>query len=94
MIELKERYGRGTFHFHNIEECEAFLYVFRDHWCNVEWRPPAHMQDNSQVEDIEYMNIPPKQRALSNLSWGFNIAKDLTVDQERSVLLMQNDFLK
>lgn len=74
MITCKED---GTkFYFYTLADVNAFLYVFKDHWCNISWEGPEEISINEVPKDrIMKMKKNPKERAESNLSWGFNLAK-------------------
>lgn len=63
-----------VFYFHNMKDCNEFIYVFKDHFCNIEWSEPKEFPDNSILlsSEREAMDIPPKERAERNLKWGFN----------------------
>lgn len=94
MIELKAKdftFG-GTFYFHTMQDCNDFLYVFKDHWCNVPWEKPREVSDDFPISRIqrESMDKPPKKRAESSLSWGFSLVKRLNIDLSES----QNLFVK
>lgn len=58
-----------SFYFKNDEDCDKFVYVFEDHWCNVKWNretiPDLPFIDQNIHED-------PVKRAEDNLKWGFN----------------------
>lgn len=77
-LEAKDTQFGGIFYFHNMEDCNEFLYVFKDHWCNVSWEDPLVIPDDSNIsqEDGKEMDVSPKKRAEENLSWGFNLVRD------------------
>lgn len=94
MIELKAKdltFG-GTFYFHTMQDCNDFLYVFKNHWCNVPWEKPREVPNDFPIgkSQRKSMNEPPKKRAESNLSWGFSLVKRLNIDLSES----QNLFVK
>jgi len=94
MIELKAKdltFG-GTFYFHTMQDCNDFLYVFKDHWCNVPWEKPREVSDDFPISRIqrESMDKPPKKRAGSSLSWGFSLVKRLNIGLSKR----QNLFVK
>lgn len=94
MIELKAKdltFG-GIFYFHTMQDCNDFLYVFKDHWCNVPWENPKEVSDDFKISESQRksMDKPPKERAESNLSWGFSLVKRLGIDLTES----QNLFVK
>lgn len=83
-LQSKNKYNRGVFYFHTMDECNDFLYVFSDHFCNVDWEKPVEISDNTMLsyEHRRAMDIPPKERAERYLSWGFDVAgKNLTREQ-------------
>lgn len=84
MIELKAKdltFG-GTFYFHTIQDCNDFLYVFKDHWCNVPWEKPREVPNDFLIGENQRksMDKPSKERAESNLLWGFSLVKRLNID--------------
>lgn len=66
-----------VFYFKNIDDCNEFKQVFKDHWCNIRWEEPVEIHDNTKISDGErkQMNRNPKERAESDLSWGFSLEK-------------------
>lgn len=60
-----------------MNDCEKFIYVFKDHWCNIEWENPAKVPDNLKISDYERkaLDKDPVERAESNLSYGFNLVR-------------------
>jgi len=94
MIELKAKdltIG-GTFYFHTMQDCNDFLYVFKDHWCNVPWEKPREVPNDFPISKNQRksMDKSPKERAESNLSWGFDHTKWLEIDLNEK----QNSFVK
>ena len=84
-----------SFYFKTIQECEDFKKVFRDHWTHVKWEKPEEVDEHSvPSHKKEYINRPPKERAESNLSWGFNSTftneaqKEITEAEEAFVSAM------
>lgn len=76
-LEAKETILGGIFYFHNMKDCNDFLYVFTDHWCNVPWKNPVEAPNFPEIEKYQRkaMDIDPKQRAENSLSWGFRYVK-------------------
>lgn len=94
MIELKSKdltFG-GIFYFHTMKDCNDFLYVFSDHWCNVPWESPKEISDDFPILESQRwrMDIPPKKRAEDSLSWGFSLVRRLGIDIDEN----QNSFVK
>lgn len=54
--------------FESMEDCNKFLYVFRDHWCNVPWTKPVEVD---KVPDGYSLVKDPIKEAEGNLNWGF-----------------------
>lgn len=76
MVKLQSKDEPTTaFYFKTMQDCAAFIYVFKDHWCNVEWNEPIERPDFFEMSRYqrEVLNKDPKERAESNLSWGFNL---------------------
>ncbi len=72
---------KAVFYFKDIEDCNTFMHVFKDHWCNVEWEHPIEAKSFSMSAiQKSKMRNDPKERAESNLSWGFNLCKQLNKD--------------
>lgn len=97
LLTLREPYKNereGNFYFKTMEECKSFLYVFKDHWCNIPWDIPKEVSSdkanltNYQIRSLE---VDPKKRAEENLSWGFNFIKyhDLNKTTEEQILFIQ-----
>lgn len=84
MVELKVKSTtcNTKFYFHTMDDCEKFLYVFNDHWCNVPWERPVTVSDSTELSEYEKsaINENPKLRAERNLSWGWNLARELNTD--------------
>ena len=80
------------FYFHTMEDCNKFLYTFRDHWCNVPWKEPIEVPDDYPISarDQEVMDEDPKERAERDLSWGFSLVKRLEIRQTEK----QNAFVE
>lgn len=91
-LEAKDTTFGGIFYFHNMEDCEEFLYVFKDHWCNVPWKEPILISDNEYVcnDYKRYMDISPKKRAEDSLSWGVSIVNYHRINLNEE----QNNFIK
>lgn len=91
-LEAKDTTFGGIFYFHNMKDCKDFLYVFEDHFCNVPWKTPIELPDNTYVNsDVRRsMDEPPKKRAEDNLSWGFNLERRLSIGMTNG----QNDFVE
>ena len=79
MIKLESDYGWNDSikYFNTIEECNEYMKVFKDHWCNIRWKTPVVVPDNTSLTDYEKSRLlkSPKERAESNLSWGFNMER-------------------
>lgn len=78
------RYKReSVFYFKTMKECDEFLYVFRDHMCNVPWEKPIVAPEFPEMTDGQrrYMlsDKTPKEKAESNLFWGFNLVDHLGI---------------
>ena len=76
MVKLQSKDEPITvFYFRNMQDCEAFMHVFKDHWCNVEWNEAIERPDFPEMSRYqrEALNKDPKERAESNLSRGFNL---------------------
>lgn len=87
-LQSKNKFNRGIFYFYTMEECNNFLYVFKDHFCNVKWEKPIELPEDTIIDTYskQMMDIPPKKRAENNLSWGFSVAGDeLTAEQSAYV---------
>jgi len=90
MIKLtsKNNWNKGVFYFRTMEDCNEFLYVFQDHFCNVPWNTPIEVPNTILLEQQQAiaMSASPKERAEKNLSWGFSIAgTSLTSTQQAYV---------
>lgn len=97
MIKLETDYENENTvkYFNTLQECEEYLYVFKDHWCNVKWKEPIKVSDISNSNEKEYMKKSPKERAEADLSWGFSMMKlkgGEELNKDQSVFL--DDFLK
>ena len=92
ILETKKTGLRGekvSFYFKDKRDADAFVYVFKDHWCHVDFEGRYQIVSDYD-KHIEFMNQDPIKRAESNLSWGFNFARshgddELTID-ERSFI--------
>lgn len=64
-------------YFHNMDDCKRFLYVFKNHWCNVRWKEPIEIPDNTKISEYRRkdMDKDPEERAERDLKWGFGFAK-------------------
>lgn len=91
-LEAKDTTFGGIFYFHNMKDCKDFLYVFEDHFCNVPWKAPIELPDNTYVNSNvrRSMDKPPKKRAEDSLSWGFNLVRRLGIGMTNE----QNDFIE
>lgn len=85
----------SAFYFHTMSDCQAFLHVFKDHWCNVPWKAPVEATDfpEASVYDREVMDKDPRQRADSNLSWGFNLVQSHGIDDTNKQKAFVNVFI-
>ena len=57
-------------YFLSKEDFDKYAYVFKDHWCHIHF----HEQDFEEITDdeiIKQAKRDPKERAESELSWGF-----------------------
>ena len=61
------------FYFKTKEDADKFLYVFKDHWCHVDFVGEYRDVILSELER-EQMEKDPTTRAEDNLSWGFHFA--------------------
>lgn len=91
-LEAKDTIFVGIFYFHNVKDCREFMDVFKDHWCNVPWKEPIEIPDDTYIssEERRYMDKSPKKRAEDNLSWGFSLERRLGICLTNE----QNDFVK
>ena len=74
MIQSTNKLNNITRYFTTWEEYLDYIYVFKDHWCNVAWTKPVEV-DAKEVPYlvVKYMETKnAKQRAEADLSWGFN----------------------
>jgi hypothetical protein len=96
MIKLETNYTPSSvFYFRTLDDCRKFLYVFKDHWCNVKWKPPVEVPDGTSISSTQraQIGVDPKKRAEANLSWGFNYARlhgddGLTPRQQRELVYL------
>lgn len=94
MIELKTKQGVihpvQAFHFRTMDDCKKFMYVFRNHWCNIPWEEPAEIPDYTKINDDQYIDVDPVARAMGNLTWGFSALRSHNMDtltgEQQSVL--------
>lgn len=88
--------SRVVFYFKNINDCNKFLYVFKDHWCNVRWESPIEKPEFLEMTDRqrEELDEDPKERAEDNLMWGFCIEKDRNIRLNSSQLSFIDNFIK
>ena len=66
MIKLETSYNdRDVFYFRTLDDCNKFLYVFENHWCNVKWKPPVEVSDNIILSRYQRdaLDRDPKDRA-------------------------------
>ena len=91
-LEAKDTTFGGIFYFHNMKDCKDFMYVFEDHFCNVPWKAPIELSDDTYVNsDVKRsMDKSPKERAENSLSWGFNLERRLGIGLTNK----QNNFVK
>lgn len=74
MIRIKESTTGREVYFRNEEDANAYLYVFKDHWCNLKWSLPVVVRDSRVPSKYtKYIDMDPKERAEADLSWGFAI---------------------
>lgn len=96
MIKLETNCAnnREVFYFHNMSDCKEFLYVFKDHWCNVPWETPIEIPDDTYITSRERicMDKPPKKRAEDNLSWGFSLVRFLGIELNKNQLSFVSSF--
>ncbi len=90
MIRIKESTTGREVYFRNEEDANAYLYVFKDHWCNLKWSLPVVVRDSRVPSKYtKYIDMDPKERAEADLSWGFAIIENknigLTSEQKRFV---------
>lgn len=96
MIKLESDYDiPSVFYFRTLDDCRKFLYVFKDHWCNVKWKTPVEVPDDIKLPEArrDLLDMDPKKRAEANLSWGFNHARlhgdgGLTSEQQRELVYL------
>ena len=71
--ELKKR----VFYFHNIDDCNEFMNVFKENLCKVNWVPPREIPDTTKIKNSErvLMDKDPKERAQRALDWGFSLTE-------------------
>lgn len=88
VIELKTKKNNvysgkpSIFYFYTDEEADKFLYVFKNHWCHVEFeKSETNISESEYKKWKEYMDKDPVKRAENNLSWGFNFARDHNDDR-------------
>lgn len=76
-IDYDSYYNKPVFYFRTRDDCNKFLNVFKDHWCNIRWKDPVEIPYNTKLSsyDEKTLDEDPKKRAESNLSWGFNLAR-------------------
>ena len=104
MVKLETNFNdyrnESTFYFRTMDQCSKFLNVFKDHWCNIPWKKPVEISDNTRIPDyaLSRLDIDPEQIAISNLSWGFGMTKyyniDLSKDQKAIVKSMSERYMK
>lgn len=74
MIQSTNKLNNITRYFTTYQECLNYIYVFKDHWCNVIWTMPVKID----IKEVPYLEITlmeiktAKQRAEDDLAWGFN----------------------
>ena len=97
LLDVQEQYDwqHSKFYFRTMTECEIFMNVFRNHFCNVPWNTPKIIPDTSELSeyDLKYLNRDPKIRAESNLSWGFSLVKFNNIDLNEQQMNFINDFM-
>ena len=91
-LEFKHNYLGQKLYFKNTKDCEEYLYVFKDHMCNVPWEKPVEISDGTSIDYYDELSLkmPPKERALHDLKWGFNIVDTLGIVLTDE----QNNFIK
>ena len=68
------------FYFTSKENADKFLYVFKDHFCNVDFH--GFYEDTELCGYWkEHINDDPKEIAERNLNWGFAFARDYGDDK-------------
>ena len=84
------------FYFKNMNDCVAFMHVFKDHWCNVPWKEPIEIPDDTNITKVqrEMMNLDPRIRADKNLSWGFNALRKDCTDGRSGITEAQFKFIE
>lgn len=98
MIKLESNFNNSfdaTFYFKTMKECEEFLYVFKDHWCNVPWKKPVEVSDDIKISEYKRndLNNSPKERAESNLSWGFSNCRFHNIGINNTQSAFVNNFI-
>lgn len=80
------------FYFDNIDDCNEFLYVFKDHMCNVPWNKPEQV-DSKSISSTKIIQNP-KQSAERNLSWGFNACRFTSISETEEQLNSIRNIIK
>lgn len=97
MVKLETDTGHNdaVFYFHNMKDCEEFMKVFENHWCNVPWKDPIEKEnfDEAEDEEIEAMDESPEKRAEDALHWGFSLVKFLHIDINDSQRVFVNSMI-
>lgn len=78
MVKLETIYAHeAPFFFRTMRDCRAFMHAFKDHWCNVPWKPPVEAPDFPEMSAPQRtaMDKDPRQRAEDSLSWGFALVR-------------------
>lgn len=93
MIQSVNKLNNITRYFATFKDYKDYIYVFKDHWCNVVWTDPIKVN----IKDVPYLAVKnmeiksAKQRAEDDLAWGFNaswqdeLSDRLTAEQEAYV---------
>lgn len=82
----------AVWYFNTMKDCEKFLYVFKDHWCNARWNKPIEADSFPEVDSDDWDDLQknPKKMAEDNLEWGFFLEKYMGAKRSRE----QEDFLR
>lgn len=77
-------YAPEKFYFANMEDCETFMQVFKDHMCNIPWKKPVEAPSFPEMTEkyrryMEVISADPKKAAESDLMWGFSLVDSLHI---------------
>lgn len=91
-VKTERSNSKYVFYFHNMDDCNKFKYVFKNHWCNIKWEKPVEIPNDTKISeyDRKVMDKDPEERAESDLSWGFSLEKYEEWDKRTS---SQNAFI-